>query len=54
MKVLDEILLEEMQHEDHLDNMSEDFSMIDGFYPCEDEEFCNSILDDIELDNEED
>lgn len=46
MKALDSILREEMLEEDIADIMSMDNENIDGFYPSEDEKFCQAILDD--------
>ena len=50
MTGLDQILREEMIEEDVQDIMHMDNDIIDGFYPYEDEDFCNAILSD-ELDN---
>lgn len=48
----DAMLLQEMQRDDFLDIASDDNNAIDAFYPCEDEEYCKDVLQDIDLDED--
>lgn len=51
-KEFDSMLMEEMQHEDFINITSDDNSAIDAFYPSEDENFCESKLKEIDLDED--
>lgn len=46
MRCIDQLLYEEMIEEDTADILHMDNTDVDSFYPEEDEEFCNAILDD--------
>ena len=51
-KEFDAFLLEEMQHDDFMDIVSEDNSAVDAFYPCDDEKYCLEALKEIDLDED--